>query len=52
LNTVKGKSISRNQNIVDKKSIPVEIKYGKIDTTGLIAFMKKFKVTEGYIISH
>ncbi|MCX9010588.1 MAG: ATP-binding protein [Candidatus Methanoperedens sp.] len=38
--------------IVDKKSTPVEIKYGKIDTTGLIAFMKKFKVTEGYIISH
>lgn len=38
--------------IVDKKPIPIEIKHGKIDTMGLIAFMKKFKVTEGYIISH
>ncbi|SNQ59295.1 ATP-binding protein [Candidatus Methanoperedens nitratireducens] len=38
--------------IMDKKPIPIEIKYGKIDTTGLIAFMKKFKVTEGYIVSH
>jgi len=28
----------------DKMTIPVEIKYGKIDTTGLIAFMKKFNV--------
>ncbi|MFZ3384257.1 MAG: DUF4143 domain-containing protein, partial [Candidatus Methanoperedens sp.] len=32
--------------------IPIEIKYGKIDTTGLIRFMRKFKVNEGYIISH
>ncbi len=38
--------------VVDKKPTPVEIKYGKIDTMGLIAFMKKFKVTEGYIVSH
>ncbi len=38
--------------MMDKKPIPIEIKYGKIDTTGLIAFMKKFKVTEGYIVSH
>ncbi len=38
--------------IADEKPIPVEIKYGKIDTKGLIAFMKKFKINEGYIISH
>lgn len=38
--------------IPDKIPIPVEIKYGKIDTKGLIAFMKKFNVTDGYIISH
>ncbi|VVB89082.1 AAA domain protein [uncultured archaeon] len=38
--------------VPDKKPVPIEIKYGKIDTTGLIAFMKKFKVTEGYIVSH
>jgi predicted AAA+ superfamily ATPase len=38
--------------IADEKPIPVEIKYGKIDTKGLIAFMKKFNVAEGYIISH
>lgn len=37
--------------IVDKKPSPVEIKYGKIDTKGLIAFMKKFDVDKGYIIS-
>ncbi len=38
--------------IPDKTLIPVEIKYGKIETKGLMAFMKKFKVAEGYIISH
>lgn len=38
--------------IPDKIPIPVEIKYGKIETKGLMAFMKKFKVAEGYIISH
>ncbi len=38
--------------IADKIPIPIEIKYGKIDTKGLIAFMKKFKVKEGYTISH
>ncbi len=30
---------------------PIEIKYGKIDFKGLEAFMKKFKVNAGYIIS-
>ncbi len=36
----------------DKITIPVEIKHGKIDTTGLIAFMKKFNVNSGCIISY
>ena len=37
--------------IIDRKPIPIEIKYGKIDISGLLAFMKKFKVNEGYVIS-
>jgi hypothetical protein len=36
---------------INKKPIPIEIKYGKLDFKGLLAFMKKFKVAEGYIIS-
>ncbi len=31
--------------------VPVEVKYGKIDFKGLLAFMKRFKVEEGYVIS-
>ncbi len=38
--------------LVGKKIMPVEIKYGKIDASGLLAFMKKFGVNEGYIISY
>ncbi len=38
--------------IPGKIPVPIEIKYGKIDTNGLIAFMKKFKIPEGYIISY
>lgn len=34
-----------------EKPLPVEIKYGKVDYAGLMAFMKKFKIDEGYIIS-
>jgi hypothetical protein len=30
---------------------PVEIKYGKIEREGVLAFMKKFKVNEAVIIS-
>jgi uncharacterized protein len=38
--------------IIDKdKLIPIEIKYGKIETKGLISFMKKFNVKEGVILS-
>lgn len=37
--------------IIDRKPIPIEIKYGKIDISGLLAFMKKFKVNGGYVIS-
>jgi predicted AAA+ superfamily ATPase len=37
--------------IPEKIPVPIEIKYGKLDTSGLIVFMKKFKITEGYIIS-
>src|SRR3989344_2116032 len=36
----------------DGKIIPIEVKYGKIDFGGMLAFMKKFNVNEGYIISH
>jgi predicted AAA+ superfamily ATPase len=31
---------------------PVEIKYGKVSFKGLTAFMRKFKVEKGYLISH
>jgi len=37
--------------LYDKKIMPVEVKYGKIDVGGLLIFMKKFKVKEGYVIS-
>jgi predicted AAA+ superfamily ATPase len=37
--------------LADGKPLPVEIKYGKIDFKGLLAFMKKFKVNEGIIVS-
>ncbi len=33
------------------KIIPIEIKYGKIKTKGLISFMQKFNVEEGIILS-
>ena len=40
-------------DIVDaeKKITPIEVKYGKIETGGVLKFMKKFNVAEGYIIS-
>ena len=31
--------------------VPIEVKYGKTDIKGLLAFMKRFKVEEGYVIS-
>jgi len=37
--------------LVEKKPLPVEIKYGKIDTHGILAFMKKFSMKEGVIIT-
>jgi predicted AAA+ superfamily ATPase len=35
----------------DREPVPVEIKYGKIETRGLLAFMRKFRVRQGFIIS-
>lgn len=35
----------------NKKLTPAEIKYGKINFEGLHAFMNKFKVSQGYVIS-
>lgn len=35
----------------NKKPIPVEIKYGKIETKGIRRFMEKFHAERGYIIS-
>lgn len=37
--------------LVEKKPLPVEIKYGKIDTHGIMAFIKKFNIKEGIIIT-
>jgi predicted AAA+ superfamily ATPase len=36
----------------DQKLRPIEIKYGKIETEGLLRFMEKYHVNEGYIISN
>lgn len=39
--------------VIDGKSpVPIEVKYGKIDTGGLLAFMGKFNARRGYIISY
>ena len=37
--------------LMNENPTPVEIKYGKTGIQGLLAFMNKFKVAEGYIIS-
>ena len=37
--------------MVDKEIVPIEIKYGKLDFKGLLAFMRKFNIAEGHIIS-
>lgn len=37
--------------LTNKNIIPIEIKFGKIELGGLLAFMKKFKVDKGYVIS-
>ncbi len=59
VNQLKGEFFWRDpyKNEVDlvlpkKKPEPVEIKYGKIEVQGLLAFMRKFKVDEGRIISY
>jgi predicted AAA+ superfamily ATPase len=31
--------------------VPIEVKYGKLDFKGLLAFMKRFNVDAGYVIS-
>lgn len=35
----------------ERKLIPIEVKYGKVDTSGLQAFMAKFKASKGYIVT-
>ena len=37
---------------IDKKIIPIEIKYGKIETSGIVRFLEANKLQEGYIISY
>lgn len=37
--------------LANKETTPIEVKYGRTDFKGLTAFMKKFKVKEGYVIS-
>ncbi|MBI2664114.1 ATP-binding protein [Candidatus Woesearchaeota archaeon] len=37
--------------VADKKLTPIEIKHGKTSFSGLLAFMNKFKVNDGYIVS-
>ncbi len=37
---------------VSKTTIPIEIKYGKIDIKGVVRFLEVHKLKEGYIISY
>ena len=37
--------------LTNRKAVPVEIKYGKIDLAGLKAFMRRFNVRRGYVVS-
>ena len=37
--------------LAEKNPLPVEIKYGQVDTKGVFAFMRKFKVNHGVIIT-
>jgi len=37
--------------MVEKKPLPIEIKYGKADTEGILAFMKKFNVSKGIVLT-
>jgi predicted AAA+ superfamily ATPase len=37
--------------LTNRKPVPVEVKHGKIDLAGLQAFMRKFKVEKGYVVS-
>jgi uncharacterized protein len=37
--------------LTNRKAVPVEIKYGKTDFTGLRAFMRRFSVRTGYLVS-
>jgi predicted AAA+ superfamily ATPase len=32
--------------------VPVEVKYGKIETKGILSFMSKFKIDTGYVVSY
>lgn len=38
--------------LTNKNITPIEIKYGKIETNGLLSFMRKFNINEGFIISY
>jgi predicted AAA+ superfamily ATPase len=37
--------------LTNGKPVPIEIKFGKIDITGLRAFMRRFNVRRGYVVS-
>lgn len=37
--------------LTDKKTVPVEIKYGKVDLAGINAFMKAFCITNGTVVT-
>jgi predicted AAA+ superfamily ATPase len=37
--------------LTNRKPVPVEVKHGKIDFSGLRAFMRKFGIDKGYVLS-
>jgi len=41
----------KNEVDIIKDNIPIEIKFGKIETKGLEAFMKKFNISQGIILT-
>ena len=44
---------SKNEvDIVLDGTTPIEVKYGKVEVGGLLAFLKKFDVKTGYIVSY
>jgi len=38
--------------MANKEVQPIEVKFGKIDVSVLLVFMRKFKINNGFVISY